>query len=240
MSIEYPNPADAIGVLLGIAASTPEVAAFGFASIDFAPLLEVRCPLTAADSFAVARALEHRATLHLPFWDGVMLAASWGDSIPPGALKAAAYHQTLENKIEWVDRNELNILKLRRMSQKACIKNQLLTVTSSVQMQDGSVKHIPLIDFHVEYSEHATSLIAEVIPLLGVSGSLLRSGKSYHFYGEALLTGGELTRFLGKALLFAPIVDRAWIAHQLIESRCALRISPRPEYGGVPVFVRRV
>lgn len=240
MTLDTPNPADVFGLLLTIASSNPDLAAFELATLDFAPLVDAREPLSAIDSSAVARALELRETLRMPFWDGLMLAASRSGAVPKGALKAAAYHQKLENKVEWLATDKLDVLQLQRMSQKAYNKSQLLAVTSSVRMRDGSVKHLPLLDFHTGYSEHATSLITEILQLLGVSGTLLKSGKSYHFYGEALLTCQELTAFLGNALLFAPIVDRAWIAHQLIKGRCALRISPREEYGGVPVFVCRV
>src|SRR5262245_5514366 len=97
-----PNPADAFGLLLAIAASNPDVAALEFATIDFAPALERRGPLSSVDASAVARALELREKLQLPFWDGVMLAASSQDSKPVGALMAAAYHQRLEGKVEWV------------------------------------------------------------------------------------------------------------------------------------------
>jgi hypothetical protein len=240
MNTDAPKPADAFGLLLAIASGKRDIVAFQFATLDFAPLLDARSSLTAVDSFAVTRALELRTTHHLPFWDGVMLAASQSDTIPTGALKAAAYHQTLAGKIQWVAADNLNIPSLQSMSQSAHGQKRLLALTSSVQMRDGSVRHLPLLDFHTAYSEHTTCLIAEVISLLGASGSLLRSGKSYHFYGDALLTSDEMIAFLGKALLFEPIVDRAWIAHQLIEGRCALRISPREEYGGVPAFVRRV
>jgi hypothetical protein len=55
--------------------------------------------------------------------------------------------------------------------------------------------------------------------------------------GWDLLPDESLVRFLGKVLLFAPIVDRAWVAHQLIEGACALRISSRAGYGGPPRLV---
>ncbi len=233
------NPIDAFELLLELS-SKPEVTALQFATLDFAPLLEARSELSDADSAAVGRALELRQTLHLPFWDGVMLAGSHGEVIPMGALKGAVYHQELDSKVEWIRVEKLGIARLQRMSQKAQNEKRLLAVTSSVQVRDGSVKQLPLLDFHVGYSDHATRLIAEIMPLLGVSGALLRSGKSYHFYGESLVTDAELAAFLGRALLFAPIVDRAWIAHQLIEGCCALRISPHSELEGIPILIQYV
>jgi hypothetical protein len=235
-----PNPADAFGVLLRVAASEPRVAAFEFATIDFAPLLNDRGPLNPSDTVVIDRALQLREQLRLPFWDGVMLESSRAEMRPACVLKAATFHQSLEGKVECVSVDKLDIIELESLSQTAQSQNKLLAVTSMVRMRDGSERHMPLLDFHTAYSERGTALIAEIIPLLGISGALLKSGKSYHFYGDSLLTSQELTVFLGKALLFAPIVDRAWIAHQLIECRCALRISPRTEYGGVPLFLRYV
>src|SRR5437867_479014 len=114
-----PNPSDAFGLLLAVAASNPDVAALGFATIEFAPALETRGPLSSIDAFAVARALELREKLHLPFWDGVMLAASSDRSKPAGALKAATYHQSLRGKVEWVSTEKLSIQQLESMSRKA-------------------------------------------------------------------------------------------------------------------------
>lgn len=52
-----------------------------------------------------------------------------------------------------------------------------------------------------------------------------------------ILTQPEFEKFLGTALLLAPIVDRAYIAHQLIEGRCALRLTPGGGKSQVPTVV---
>ncbi len=77
-----------------------------------------------------------------------------------------------------------------------------------------------------------------VLKVLGLSGFVLLSAKSYHFYGGELMEEVDLCRFLGKAFLFTPIVDRAWIAHQLMASACAPRVSQRPQYGAPKVVAR--
>lgn len=55
---------------------------------------------------------------------------------------------------------------------------------------------------------------------------MLETDRSYHFYGAELQTVSEQTAFLARALFYSPIVDRAWIAHQLIDKRSNLRIAP--------------
>jgi hypothetical protein len=49
-----------------------------------------------------------------------------------------------------------------------------------------------------------------------------------------------LLTMLAKALLFAPIIDRAWVAHQMIERACGLRISPGKTYSQGPIVVDEV
>jgi hypothetical protein len=43
-------------------------------------------------------------------------------------------------------------------------------------------------------------------------GYIVSSGQSYHFYGSDLLRTDQLVTMFAKALLYAPIVDRAWAA----------------------------
>jgi hypothetical protein len=45
---------------------------------------------------------------------------------------------------------------------------------------------------------------------------------------------------LARALLLAPIIDRAWVAHQLIERACGLRISPGKTYAQPPIVIDQV
>lgn len=232
------GPGNSFDVLLEIFAKNPDIAEIELATLDFAPLLEARGEIGLADAETISSAQKLRDEIHLPFWDGIMLAVSRSRPLPTGVLQAARFHQKLESKATWVNTHNLQLADLVRLSDRAFKDNRLLAVTSAVRMKNKTVMHIPMIDFHIPYSDHATSVVAEVVSLLESSGSILKSGKSYHFYGDTLLSSVELFGFLGRALLFAPIVDRPWVAHQLIEGKCALRISPRTEYGGVPIFLR--
>jgi hypothetical protein len=228
---------DALDVIEEIRECNPNIAAFEIAALPFAPLVDERSCLTGEDVIVVERALQLRETLRLPFWDGVMLAASHAKVVPKGALIAAVFHQSLTEKVSRFQAATLSRSMLERLSTEAQTERKLLAVTSRVHLRDGTMLHIPMLDFHVAFSNHSTALVTEIISTLKFSGKLLRSGKSYHFYGNRLIEADEMRSFLGRFLLFEPIVDRAWIAHQLIEGACALRISPRAEYGGVPQVV---
>ena len=59
-----------------------------------------------------------------------------------------------------------------------------------------------------------------------------------HFIGTKLIADSELTTFLGKLLMYNPIIDKSWIAHQLIEKYCALRISYKN--GVIPKVIKSI
>jgi hypothetical protein len=76
---------------------------------------------------------------------------------------------------------------------------------------------------------------------LGLRGLLFESGRSFHFYGADPVTLPDLVSILGRAQLLSPIVDSRWVSHQLIDGRCALRISTDSEKTPVPLtFVARI
>ena len=105
-------------------------------------------------------------------------------------------------------------------------------------MTDGKISHLPLIDFHCPASaENARLALAVGRRIIDGSFLLLLSGKSYHAVGLKPILSDELVCFLSKALLFSPIVDRGYIAHQLIERRCALRISKGGHANVIPTVI---
>lgn len=89
--------------------------------------------------------------------------------------------------------------------------------------------HIPMIDFSqpTKPSEEDLSWIEKHSNL---KFNIYESGRSYHGYGEKLLTQDEWIKFMGLLLLAsAPgtisIVDTRWIGHRLIAGYAALRWS---------------
>jgi len=228
----------ALNLLGKLASNLPPGAALSFVTFSFAPQIENRSRLEPAEKAAVVTGLHLRETLRLPFWEGVLLAASTGEcSGGNGLIKAAEFHQTIGSRRTWLSVREVEAPRLEAMCTEAEQRGDMLAVTSAIRLADGVIQHVPMMDFHLAYSSPATTLLTKLVAHWGVPGALLRSGKSYHFYGRSLVDQIGLARFLGRALLYTPIVDRAWIAHQLIEQSCALRISARPEYGGTPTLL---
>jgi hypothetical protein len=230
----------ALSLLGELASDLPVGAALSFVTFDFAPEIEKRSRLDPAEKASVVTGLHLRETLRLPFWEGVLLAASTGECAGgEGLIKAAEFHQTIGSRRTWLSVREVEPARLEAMCAKAQQNGEMLAVTSAIRLPDGAIQHVPMMDFHLAYSNRATALLMKLVSRWNVPGVLLRSGKSYHFYGRTLLDQTDLARFLGRALLYTPIVDRAWIAHQLIEQSCALRISARPQYGGTPTLLTR-
>lgn len=227
-------------VLIAAISAHSEITALRFAVLPFAPSIEGRSKLKVSDEKTIENGRELREKLRLPFWDGVLLETANVSPLPTGVLSAATFHQTLKGRTNWILTKDLSISALNCRAIEVASRGAIYAITSLVKSKDNKKKHIPMLDFHVAYSPRATLVVKKVIELLQINGTILKSGKSYHFYGHELMDTQQLMVFLGNALLFAPITDRSWIAHQLIEQCCTLRISARPEYGGAPSVVARV
>jgi hypothetical protein len=121
-----------------------------------------------------------------------------------------------------------------------CRDDQIVVLTSELEMTDGTVVHIPMLDFACPDSEQNLRVVERVLAELGEPGAILASGSSFHFYGSQLLTEPERLRFLARALLFAPIVDSRWVAHDLLERASSLRISRHERTHEYPLVVALV
>lgn len=209
---------------------------FQFATVDFAPSVNARIKGRLLDAELQSKALTLKREVGLPFWDGVLSLAAGSDG-SKSAFLIATYHQGVDKLTEWVDREMISHDWLLIQIERALSRSKLFAVCSRVVMEDGREMHLPLLDLNIPYSEDGTRIVLEALDIFGLEGALFCSGKSYHFFGSGLLDCTEIGRFLGRALLLSPVFDRVWIAHQLIENVCVLRISPRVEYGGFPRFL---
>jgi hypothetical protein len=190
------------------------------------PPLQARRDLTPSERIVFERALKYRQSTGLAFWDAVLLELC---AVPEaiGLLDEAMIHVTFhgrERSLPWAS-------AIAEGLERACAEYSTsgeasLTFLSEVRCRDGSRRHVPMIDFHAACSAPNQRVVTAVAERLFPEGAvLLESGESYHAYGTRLLSGTEFHSFLGRALLFAPIVDRTYTAHQLIEGRCALRLT---------------
>jgi hypothetical protein len=184
-------------------------------------------------------ALNLRAKYNVPYWMAVFLTAqSRRVVLPQSVIHATAFHQPMvDADNSTVEATTVTADYLR----KRCGKipdGHVLTISSEVTLNDLTLAHVPMLDFRISPSQEGLSVVSAVLDELGIGGIVLNSGRSYHFYGQALLPAEQLRCFLGKALLFTPIIDYRWIAHQLIEGACALRISPGTSGQDIPRAVK--
>ena len=216
--------AQALGVLLS---SLQDVKEVRLAECRPLPPLQLRLNFTDAERLVFERALTLRSHTGLSFWDAALL------TLPevPGAMRlldAATAHVSFhghEIPLSWCSAAVGGIEQA--CSEFVDTSGASLAFLSEVVCHDGSLRHLPMIDFHAFKSLPNQQIVEAVAKRLFPSGSiLLESGESYHAYGTELLTEAEFRGFMGKALLCAPIVDRAYLAHQIIEGRCALRLTP--------------
>jgi hypothetical protein len=190
------------------------------------PLLQSRMALQSDHTAVLDRALQSRRALHLPFWDAVMTDLS-ACAVDPGPFfEAALYHQEQHGNEVVLTRQEVLDGKIRALVSENR-DPMVLAVSSEVRLAGGTIGHLPLIDFHCPVGARGMSLACSISArLLGTGFVVLQGHSSFHLWGLTPLTPDALVAFLGRALLFAPLVDRAYVAHQLMERRCALRISP--------------
>lgn len=201
--------------------------------------IQERVALNRWERAVVASALRMRATLKLPFHDALLLCMD--DKAPrPRLLRAVGEHHSYplrEHQLRPAESvsSALSALLRRRRP------DSMLVLSSEVTLINGQRKHIPMLDFRFTPSRAQQRLIQFVLQeLRAPPGYLLISGGSYHYYGGQLVSVDELRRWLAHSLLYSPLLDKIWIAHQLIEGRCGLRVSPKPSGADVPRLALRV
>jgi hypothetical protein len=181
---------------------------------------------------AINEALNIRSLYSLPFWDSILSTQFSSDLYSPLILKEAAFHNKIISKIE-VPRENLNII-----DDYASSITDNFGINSCITKFNQELSHFVLLDFHIPNNSHTVPCVEQLIKLLNLTGYLLETNKSYHFIGDKLVSTVDLTKILYNALLYSPIIDKNWIAHQLIEGSCTLRITPKE--GRSPFLIKKI
>jgi hypothetical protein len=192
-----------------------------------------------AEQILIERALAIRSDLGLPFWDSLLLYLSTHPVRAEHLLKRATLHNPQRLDALQIHRNDCTETQIRKIVE-ALPSDRMLAISSRMLTKQGTPLHLPMLDFHCVASPENDNLVKSVMTKIGLEGFIARSGRSYHFYGNELVDEQSLVTVLGKALLFSPILDRAWIAHQLLERACGLRISPGKDYKSCPLIAFEV
>jgi hypothetical protein len=110
-----------------------------------------------------------------------------------------------------------------------------LAIHSTVSLITGDKRHIPMIDMSTSAKaqlEKIRSYIDE-----GIFGNIywFSSGRSFHGYGDSLITEADWVKLMGALLLtnqkdMKPTVDPRWIGHRLMAGYSALRWTRNSTY----------
>lgn len=217
---------DVIDLVISIVSSHPEIDVVFLGQPHINDPLLSRSDLSPSDRDLIRTAWRQCNESGFPLWDSVMMLLARSDQIPDTILRQAMFHHGISGT-QFSVMSDAFARKVCELSQNMP-PGQMLAMCSEVQLKNGSTKHIPMIDFRCPVRPHSLQFVSRIAKLFDVGkGFIVETDRSYHFYGAELLTGQEWLQLLGRALQFSPIVDRAWIAHQLIDKCCNLRIAPR-------------
>jgi hypothetical protein len=140
-------------------------------------------------------------------------------------LQEATFHQSHVDSLLRISRDQVLVGRLTELmnTQPA---GYHLSFSSKIELGGEETKQLPLLDFHCPESVENDRLVSEVCKQLYRDTTLIfSSGESYHALGLDPLDEHGFRDFLTRSLLFAPIVDARYVAHQLLEGACALRLS---------------
>jgi hypothetical protein len=196
------------------------------------PLLQERLPINGNAERSVAHALNLRSMYNIPFWDGLMNAQFQDSAFTPALLKEALHHNKVLSQVT-VKRADLY-----RLKEFSGLVSENYGINSRVYYKNGQTRHIVLLDFHLPKQPENIVCAESVLKLLGLKGYLLETNKSYHFIGDSTISEHDLKIVLYRALLFSPIIDKNWIAHQLLEGSCTLRITAKD--GSLPQVISEI
>ena len=217
----------------------PEIESIKLFRPKYFPLLQESSGISHSERLIIEEGLKLRDDLGLSFWDSILLHLSTHAERADNVLKLATRHNPQDLDCTVVPRADCKEANLRNFIAQL-IGGQILAISSSVQTNSRLVRHLPMIDFHCRESDTNLNTVKTVINELGLTGFIAVSGGSYHFYGRSLVDEQALMTILGRSLLFSPIVDHRWIAHQLLERACGLRISPGKQYKSCPEVIAEI
>ena len=144
-------------------------------------------------------------------------------------VREATFHQSHTDSLLRISRDQVLAGRLTELMNAQPVGHHL-SFSSKIELGEGETKQLPLLDFHCPESIENDRLVSEVCKQLYQDRILVfSSGESYHGFGLNLLDQHGSLEFLTHSLLFAPIVDARYIAHQLLEGACALRLNNSTE-----------
>jgi len=224
-------------VYTALIAELSPVREIAVAEYDPPPPIQKRARLSVEEQRLIELAARARETGRLSYLEILLEMSVKANHKVDGILDAVVYHKRHSESRTWLARQDVLDGQLISLCESASAGTPI-ALLSRVKVDSGAFCHIPLLDFHVEKSHRSLGIVSSIAQrLLNDQYAVLETSRSYHVIGTHLLNEEEGSRFLSKAILFSPITDHAYIAHQLLEAESALRITGRDEQGDVPSLV---
>lgn len=217
---------ESIDVIKYIGDIHEEIESFYFFPLQKQWLLQDRIVLDEKATAQMTKALQIRESLKLPFWDCMMLSSFCNPNYSETVFDAALCHRNCESLIEVKNDSQL-ILRLAQLREGNYAWNSL------VKLKNGDKKHILMLDFHIPIADINLPVVKSVLRRLEFTkGMIINSGESFHAISTYFVDEEIMINTLQKALFFSPIIDRLWVAHQMINKSCSLRIGRK--HGLIP------
>lgn len=107
-------------------------------------------------------------------------------------------------------------------------RGQELALHSNVMLTTSERQHLVMVDMSTTARAHLDKLLVFLGDHFSQQIAWFSSGRSYHGYGERLLSETDWVKFMGLLLLankprLEPTVDPRWIGHRLLAGYSALR-----------------
>lgn len=220
---------NSIDILKIIAKENSTIESLSFYEFNSYDLIQDRINLNEKPlDIVFSKALELRELYHLPFWDSFNVSLFDNKINNFDFLKEIHFHNKPIKKMV-IEKDDFMIKRIRFDNYTGFV---------SKINSDFSDLHLPVLDFHIPTSRENQKICSNILVHLNLKGYLLNSGKSYHFIGKEIMNYERLQNILFNSLLFSPIIDKSWIAHQLIQKYCCLRVSKK--YGRLPFLVEEI
>lgn len=201
------------------------------------PSIQTRAQLTEKEFEIASKAAIIRKNSWFSYLEILLELSAKADFLAEGLLDAVNYHQRHSKERTWFRKEQILAEELVRISSAEEFKYPV-ALCSKVRTKENDQLHIPLLDFHVEKTVMAFEMVKRITrTLFGNDFIILATNRSFHSIGLTLKHDNEFRQVLARSILFAPIVDNAYVAHQLIEGEASLRISKNEPNGQAPVVI---
>ncbi len=201
------------------------------------PNIQDRAQLTNLESKLIEKAVQLRKNNWYSFLEILLELAAKANFPTKGIIDAVYFHQSHPEKRIYLKKDDIENGKLIKICSNASFKTPF-ALSSKVRTNTKAQMHIPVLDFHVEKTKSTLDMAFLILEkLVDDPFLIMETERSYHAIIIGLMSGSQLNRFLSKCLLFSPITDHAYIAHQLIECESAIRLTKYKHNGASPKVI---